>query len=152
MEYYRWHKSKYWTFITDIESIDNYNLRDNLDLAGYDIVYLDYAKGTDYIQNNAYLLQDVIKWVNDNKIGPEPNVVLGVSMGGLVARWALKDMEDRSEDHQVRLNISMDSPHNGAYVPLAAQALVSGTHDFKIKAGFVITPFKLFLDVFYYFC
>lgn len=131
-------------FMNDIEGIDNYNLQDALDLSGYDIVYLDYANGTDYIQNNAYLLQDVIKWVNNNKTGSEPNVVLGISMGGLVARWAIKDMEDRSETHQVRLNISMDSPHNGAYVPLAAQALVSGTHDFKIKAGFVVTPFKLF--------
>lgn len=134
------------SFLDDMV-VQQYNLRDNLDLAGYDIVYLDYAKGTDYIQNNAYLLQDVIKWVNDKKTlsgSTEPNVVLGVSMGGLVARWAIKDMEDRSEAHQVRLNISMDSPHNGAYIPLAAQALVSGTHDFKIKAGFVVTPFKLF--------
>ena len=126
----------------------NYNLEDTLDLASYDIIYLDYTNGTDHIQDNAYLFQDVIKWVNQQKTingSTEQNVVLGLSMGGLVARWALRDMEQRSESHDVRLNISMDSPHNGAYVPLSAQALIRGTYDFQITAGILTIPvFSLF--------
>lgn len=132
-------------FLTEISFTGLYG---NLELAGYDIIYLDYANGTDYIQNNAYLLQDAIKWVNQNK-APDAaqSVVLGQSMGGLVARWALKDIEDRSESHQVRQNISMDSPHNGAYVPLAAQALIKSTDDFKISAGLVGLPLVTLFEV-----
>ncbi len=46
-------------------------------------------------------------------------------MGGLVARYALRDMEmNKGEIHDTKLYISHDSPHQGANVPLAAQALV----------------------------
>jgi alpha-beta hydrolase superfamily lysophospholipase len=63
----------------------------------YDIIYVDWGIGTDYIQNNAELLKKAIRWVNQNKIGSEKNVVLGQSMGGLIARYALKDMEDNGK-------------------------------------------------------
>jgi len=97
---------------------------ENLLLDEYDIVYIDWKKGTDYLQRNAYLLEKVIKWVNAKKITDgctEPNVVLGQSMGGVIARWALRDMEDRSMNHQTRLYISWDSPHQGANIPAAYQ-------------------------------
>lgn len=43
-------------------------------------------------------------------------------MGGLISRYALRDMELRGETHKTRLFISHDSPHRGANVPLAIQA------------------------------
>ena len=56
----------------------------------------------------------------------QPNVVLGLSMGGLVGRYALRDMETNGLNilHDTCLFISNDSPHQGANVPLSAQAAV----------------------------
>ena len=130
-----------------MDNIHQFDIGIDLDLAGYDIIYLDYGNGTDEIQDNAYLLQDVIKWVNHNKaVDAGPNVVLGLSMGALVARYALKDMEDRNEGHDVRLNISFDGPHNGAYIPLAGQAMAGHLKEFTFSVGLVGIPVHTFVD------
>ncbi|MGD9977858.1 MAG: hypothetical protein AB7S54_07980 [Bacteroidales bacterium] len=96
-------------------------------LNNYDIVYLDYTNGVDDIFRNARLFEDVIAWVNGQKAGvtgAEPNVVMGISMGGLVSKIALRRMEVEGGNHDTRLFISFDSPHKGANVPPAYQALV----------------------------
>lgn len=88
---------------------------------GYDIVYVDWVKAEDYIQSNAYTLESVIAWVNGRKAesgSQEANVVIGHSMGGLVARYALKTMENQGIRHQVSAYVSYDAPHLGAHVPL----------------------------------
>ncbi|MFK5959185.1 MAG: hypothetical protein QM495_10010 [Lutibacter sp.] len=94
---------------------------------GYDLVFVNYANGTDYIQRNAYMVEEVIRWVNTQKTdagSTEKNVVLGMSMGGLVGRYALRHMELNGEIHDTKLYISHDSPHQGANVPLSVQAFV----------------------------
>lgn len=111
-----------------------------LDLPQYDIIYLDFHNGTDYIQRNALLLEQVIRWVNANKeplsgATYAPNVVWGQSMGGLVARWALKDMEDKGEKHAVRLYISHDAPHQGANVPQGFQHLARHLRQLYLQTG-----------------
>jgi hypothetical protein len=86
----------------------------------YDIIYVDYNQPTTYVQANAYMLQAVIAWVNTQKAAAgstSKNVVLGVSMGGLVARYALADMEDGNVQHDTRLMITHDTPHQGANIP-----------------------------------
>lgn len=85
---------------------------------GYDIVYVDWVKSQEYIQANSYTLKSVIEWVNSRKSGNEPNVIIGHSMGGLIARYALKTMENQGVRHQVSTYVSYDSPHLGAHVPL----------------------------------
>jgi len=81
-------------------------------------------------------LEAVIRWVNANK-QPDlitglinPNVVLGSSMGGVIARMALGRMDRGGGQngaggfaaHQTRLYVSLDAPHQGANVPLGYQA------------------------------
>lgn len=90
----------------------------------YDIIYVDWGNGVDYIQNNAVLLGKAIQYINANKVGTEQNVVLGQSMGGLVARYALKDMEQSGISHNTKMFISHDSPHLGANIPLALQYML----------------------------
>lgn len=90
----------------------------------YDLVFVNYRNSMDYIQRNAYMVEEVIEWVNGLKVGSEKNVVLGMSMGGLVARYALRHMEQTGRTHDTKLYISHDVPHQGANVPLAFQALV----------------------------
>jgi pimeloyl-ACP methyl ester carboxylesterase len=85
---------------------------------GYDIVYVDWVKSQEYIQANSYTLKSVIEWINSNKIGNETNVIVGHSMGRLIARYALKTMENQGVRHQVSTYVSYDSPHLGAHVPL----------------------------------
>ena len=96
-----------------------YRLNRILDL-GYDIAYLDYADGMDDIRRNAALFQDALRYINTHKEGDEKNVVVGLSMGGLVASYGLRKMELAGKDHETRKYISYDSPHMGANVPLGA--------------------------------
>lgn len=108
----------------------------------YDIIYVDWRRGADYLQRNAYLLERVIRWVNEQKAidgSIEPNVVLGQSMGGVIARWALRDMENRSLNHQTRLFISWDSPQQGANVPLAYQHASRHAASLFIQSGIPAT-------------
>lgn len=94
----------------------------------YDIIYINFKKGNDYMQRNAYLVEDIIKWVNSVKQGTQQNVVLGQSMGGVIARYALRDMENQlantsnqTWNHKTNLYISHDAPHQGANMPLSIQ-------------------------------
>ncbi len=101
----------------------------------YDIIYINFKNGKDYMQRNAYLVQDIIKWVNSVKQGSLPNVVLGQSMGGVIGRYALRDMENLGEAHQTNLYISHDAPHQGANMPIAIQYFARHLAD-----QFVSTP------------
>ena len=112
---------------TDIE--DNYRLINRNTLAldlhdlGYDIIVLNFNDGGDNIRRNARLLTELISLVNSNKPTNDELVVMGFSMGGLVARYALTSMEENGIDHETRLYVSYDSPHQGAHVPVSIQAL-----------------------------
>src|SRR6185437_9302285 len=88
---------------------------------GYDFVFVDFAKNFTFIENNAKVLEAVIDWVNQTKTGTTKSTVIGFSMGGLVARWCLKDMEDRDLQHNVENYLSYDAPQQGANVPLGMQ-------------------------------
>ncbi len=94
---------------------------------GYDLVFLDFANGGDYIQKNAELLISLLERVNDEKTPDpngiiHPNVVLGASMGGLITRYALKTMENRNIPHCTKTMITFDSPLKGANAPLGVQS------------------------------
>ncbi len=109
-------------------------LVDNASADGYDVILLDFANGTGFIQQNADLLIQLIRWVNNNKTTCEQNVVAGASMGGIITRYALTTMEKEEEDHDTRLYISMDAAHQGANVPAGLQSFWLRLHD---KLGFI---------------
>ena len=109
------------------------NLGDIVRQNGYDVVILNFPTyfreedqvwifgGADYIERNAMLLVELIKFINNQKVGEKKNVVIGPSMGGLVSRFALNYMESIGVDHETRLYISFDAPHAGANVPIGFQ-------------------------------
>lgn len=97
------------------------SFRATMKAAGYDFVYVDFTKNGTYIENNAKVLEAVINKVNQSKVGTFKSSVIGFSMGGLIARWCLKDMEDRGLNHQVANYFSYDAPQQGANVPLGLQ-------------------------------
>lgn len=98
---------------------------------GYDLVLIQFGQGTDRIQNNAGVVEDAIAKVRQRT--DEDLVLIGLSMGGLVARYALTRMEheaglaaealssDSRPVHRVRCFVTWDSPHRGAYTSLAVQ-------------------------------
>ena len=138
---------------------DKNNFNDQLSEVGeYDLIFLNFDNGTDYIQRNAFLVERLIQWVNDTK---EPlngtmqqNIVLGMSMGGLVARYALRDMEKRQAagqaifGHDTRLYISHEAPHQGANVPLGFQYLVSKLTTTNLGLGLTAGDFSPALKAF----
>jgi hypothetical protein len=109
------------------------NLGDQVRSQGYDVVVLNFPTyfreedqvwiygGADYIERNAMLLVELIKSINNSKVGNEKNIVIGPSMGGLISRYALGYMESQNIDHDTRLYISFDAPHVGANVPIGFQ-------------------------------
>lgn len=112
------------------------------DYKQYDIVYVDWNNGVDYMQRNAYALEAVIKYVNDRKVlsgSTTKNVVLGQSMGGVIARYALADMEQRGENHQTSLFISHDAPQQGANIPISFQYMFR-----HLKSQYVKSPLLLY--------
>ena len=122
---------------------DRFFFNDQLSEVGqYDLIFLNLDNGTDYIQRNAYLLERLIQWVNDTKQPlngvAQQNVVMGMSTGGLIARYALRDMERRqaagqaSFGHDTKLYISHEAPQQGANVPLGFQYLVSEVANIKL--------------------
>jgi len=125
-------KSSYKDFFDRLknEEVNGQPLNKIIEPEGYDIIYLDYSKqgGSDYIQRNAFLVEEVIKWVNAQKAAAgstEQNVVIGISMGGLVAKYALLDMQNNGPAHDMRLYISFDAPLRGANIPIGSQCALS---------------------------
>jgi hypothetical protein len=89
--------------------------------SGYDLIILDFADATDYIQRNSFVLVELIQQVQ-SMIDPTLTIaVAGASMGGLCARYALAYMETHGLEHRVRNFISFDAPHHGANIPLGIQ-------------------------------
>lgn len=117
--------------------LDNFSALKYELLYDYDVIYVDWNNGVDYIQNNAELLKKAIQWVNSVKEGTEKNVVLGESMGGLIARYALKDMEDAGINHDTKLFISHDSPHLGANIPIGLQDMLVNVSKTYIKSPII---------------
>ncbi|HVZ95346.1 MAG TPA: T9SS type A sorting domain-containing protein [Chitinophagaceae bacterium] len=102
-----------------------YHFYDYMRTLGYDFVFVDFTKNTDFIENNAKVLEQVIDNVNALKTGANTSTIIGWSMGGLVARWCLKDMEDRGINHKVGKFFSYDAPQQGANIPLGLQFMFS---------------------------
>ena len=98
---------------------------DSLSQTGHDVIIVDFKDGTDYIQRNAQVLISIIEQLNQVKdCGAEETIVIGASMGGQIARFALTLMEQEGTPHEVRTYVSFDSPHQGANVPLSLQATI----------------------------
>ena len=87
--------------------------------AGYDVILLQFDHGADRIQNNAKVVVDCVQQAQQRT--SSPLVVGGVSMGGLVTRYALAYMEAYGLPHNTSTFLTIDTPHRGAYTNLSNQ-------------------------------
>ena len=120
-------------FSTSVEKNNLYhianqqNMADNLRNAGYDIVILNFADGLDPLEEQAEVvieLIEILKQTLDDCNSQHEFVVIGPSSGGIVSRYALAKMEEESLEHNTRLYVSIDVPHQGANIPLSFQHFI----------------------------
>lgn len=100
------------------------NFLDSINRAGYDIVFVDFITNRDRIEANAMALASILQQINQQLTnnGSDANIELvGASMGGLISRVALRQMELAGCCHNVKLFTTYASPHLGANIPLAIQ-------------------------------
>lgn len=96
---------------------------------GYDIIIYRSTESTESIISNAMNLVSFINLLNSIKISENELIIAGASMGGLVVRYALTYMENNTIDHQTKLFVSIDSPQNGANIPLGFQFLIASLYN-----------------------
>ena len=78
------------------------------------------------LSENANTLKRVLDFLNDNKQVPFPGakddgfIIMGISQGGVIGRYAayLYDTHRGKNDAPIRLFSSLDSPHQGAVMPM----------------------------------
>jgi hypothetical protein len=91
---------------------------------GRDFIILGFSDGTRRLQENADYYESCVKRIIEKKNNGEKIAAGGASMGGLVARYALCKMEKTGFDHQCNLYFTVDTPHEGANIPVSIQAFV----------------------------
>lgn len=125
-------------FLPKIITSPNFDFSASLEAAGYDLVYIDFEQNTDDITRNAQVFERVVQEVNAWKsisqtqfgLAVDQNVVMGLSMGGLIARYGLAAMTKNTFPFgppDTRLLVLHDSPQRGAYNPLGLQSLTRST-------------------------
>ncbi|SEG98020.1 hypothetical protein SAMN05444920_111158 [Nonomuraea solani] len=96
---------------------------DQLRTMGIDVVLLGFDQRHTHIQANAAVAVTCVQRVIAERQGDDQLVVGGISMGGIITRYALARMESERVDHQTDKYFSWDSPHLGAWIPLVLQQL-----------------------------
>lgn len=114
---------------------DQFNFASMIEIlseAGYDVIFVKLKPGNRKLEDASMLIQNLIAIVNNQKTNAYPNeswenVLMGFSMGGQIARHALKRMEylhmtiPNVPHHHTRLFIPFDSPNQGANIPMFTQ-------------------------------
>ena len=118
------------------------DLKTKLTALNYDVIIVNFPTytnnlgqiidgGADDIFRNGRTVASFLQKINaDIKTNGsnEKLVLVGPSMGGQITRYALAYMEKKQQetsnaiwDHNTRIYLSMDSPHQGATIPLSTQ-------------------------------
>ncbi|AHG89225.1 cytochrome P450 [Gemmatirosa kalamazoonensis] len=103
------------------DMLNQAGLADALRARGWDLVVVHYASGTDPIQRSARVVTACVGELH--RRGAPPQLVGGVSMGGLVSRYALLRMDADGVAHGAHTFLTVDSPHRGAYTAAGDQWL-----------------------------
>ena len=105
---------------------------------GYDFAFINFDDGGQSIEATAQILKAAIRYINERRAAAGntgDNIVIGHSMGGLTAKWALSELARDQEAHQVTKFISFDSPLQGAVVPLGIQLSLQYLLGLEIRAS-----------------
>lgn len=139
--YYGKGSTNLYTFINDLSA----NITET-----YDVVYVDWNNCEASIEDNAKLLINIINWVNSQKVGDERNVIMGQSMGGLITRYALCEMESNGISHEINTFVSHDVPYLGVNVPIGVQYAVTDLIKNVFRRNFIVEKVASRSDAGYY--
>jgi hypothetical protein len=106
--------------------INQGGLLEGLRAAGHDVILLGFDDGTALMEDNAPVVIACLTQVASRT--SHPAAVGGVSMGGLITRYALAWMEQHGLPHHAHLYFSIDTPHRGSVTSVAVQWF---THYFR---------------------
>jgi hypothetical protein len=120
------------------ELLNQENLLEDLRAAGLDAVVLDFDSATDPIQRNAYVVAELLQQVGAMADPAQGTFLVGASMGGLCARYALLWLESQAIDAHVRTFLSFDAPHAGADIPLGLQYWLDFFADLSADAAYLL--------------
>lgn len=97
----------------------------DLDPEVYEVFILNFHDGGRDVRLNAEVASKAIEKIRE--LCPNQRLaVVGLSMGGVVARYALAKAEELGADHGVGLFVSYDSPQRGAHVSPDLQGWIEG--------------------------
>lgn len=103
---------------------------------GFDVYTVEWNDARTFLQANAMVVVDMLADLAgpglqidptnnpsriDRVLPGEKVALLGASMGGLIARFALCYLDTQAIPYQCDLFLSMDSPQEGAYIPVGLQ-------------------------------
>ena len=83
---------------------------------GYDIYVLYYKYNPQDLRNNAAVYSSAINYISNTYYNSQNIIASGISMGGLISRYALAKAESLGNPLPVSTWISLDAPHQGAVI------------------------------------
>lgn len=102
------------------EMVNQHQLLERWQASGRDVVVIGFDNGKQAIQANASVVRAAIDHVTRRT--HDTLMVSGWSMGGLVTRFALAQMETEGVDHHTDVYFTVDTPHGrGAYTTVCGQ-------------------------------
>ena len=108
------------------EMLNQAGLLESLRTAGHDVILLGFDDGTALMEDNAPVVMACLQQVAART--SHPAAVGGVSMGGLITRYALAWLEQHGLPHHAHLYFCIDTPHRGSVTAVAIQWF---THFFR---------------------
>lgn len=89
---------------------------------GIDIMFIDWPSPMGFIENNSQYLRSIIEDLNASPDFIAIEAIVGISMGGIISRHTLIEMEEDGIPHNVKTWVSGDSPQEGSNVSVGVQS------------------------------
>lgn len=83
---------------------------------GFDVYVLYYKFNPQDLRNNAAVYSSAINYISNTWNNSKNIIAAGISMGGVISRYALAKAEHIGNPLPVDKWISLDAPHQGAYI------------------------------------
>jgi hypothetical protein len=104
---------------------------------GFKVYVVNYKYNSQDLRNNAAIFASAIKYVSSVNSN-QPIIAGGISMGGVIARYALAKAENDGSPLPVYKFVSMDSPQQGAIISKALQDFKYDKQGTTSAAGFLL--------------
>lgn len=115
------------------EETEQFGLPTLLKSLGYTPILVQFSETVEQtLSMNAMYFESVLRFLNDNVFFDFKNredgfIVMGVSQGGILGRYGsyLYDISRKTTDAPIKLYASLDSPHQGAVMPMALRYTIN---------------------------